>query len=108
MVGLGEEVDQVGLIDAIAGALERDQIASQSRRVAGHIGDARRVHIRKKRAARSPNPPRGGSTTTRSGMDQMGEECSFSDCALLDCATLCTSPARPLSPSLARYCSVAA
>jgi hypothetical protein len=48
MVGLGEEIDEVHLLDTIACGLQRHEIAGQGCRITGDISDARRVYARQR------------------------------------------------------------
>jgi len=55
------------LIDAIACGLQGYKVAGQGRGIAGNIVMRGAPTSASKRATRSPKPPRGGSTTNKSG-----------------------------------------
>ena len=68
VVGLGEQIYQVCLFDAIACRLQRDQIAGQRRRDRRtHRSAGAQPDSPGRGRQRSPRPLRGGSITTRSG-----------------------------------------
>ena len=67
MIGLREEIYQVGLFDFVSGGKERDEVTGQRGGIAGDVSDLRGCHWASSREAFSRNPLRGGSTTTRSG-----------------------------------------